>query len=297
VVLADGRILSSLNKMLKNNAGYDLKQLFIGSEGTLGVITRAVLRLFPQPRTTGVAMCAAESYESVLRVLDLARSRLGGNLTAFEVMWKEFYTVVTSQRSRPGPLAEGHEFYLLIEASGTDEQTDTQRFEALFEQAFGEGVLVDAAIAKSGAEVEAMWSIRDASGELERLFGRAVNFDVSIPVAKIAEFVADCLRRLQTQIADSRVLVFGHIADSNIHLACRDSQIVPPKEAIERIVYGCVGDWQGSISAEHGIGISRRRYLAQSRTADELIVMRVIKDALDPNHILNPGKVLPGIHG
>ncbi len=293
VVLADGTIISSLNKMLKNNAAYDLKHLFIGSEGTLGVITRAVLRLFPAPRSSAAAICAVRDYEGVLRFLALARSRLGGNLSAFEVMWKDFYAVALGNRSKPGPIPPGHELYILIEALGADGEPGADPFERLFEDAYGQGMVLDAAIAKSNAEIGELWAIRDSSGELDRLFGRSVSFDISIPVGAIAAFVADCLARLRAAIPQARMLVFGHIADSNIHLACRDAGDIPPKEAIQKVIYQCVGDWKGSVSAEHGIGVEKRQYLALSRSPEEIGLMRVLKGALDPNNILNPGKVIP----
>lgn len=293
VVLADGTIVSSLNKMIKNNAGYDLKHLFIGSEGTLGVITRAVLRLVPAAASSAVALCAAGNYEAVLELLKLARSRLSGSLSAFEVMWKEFYALALASRSRPVPVAADHEIYVLLEALLADENAGARDLESLLEDAYAGGIILDATIGKSNAECADLWAIRDFSGELDRYFGRAVNFDVSIPVGQIAEFVTDCRRRLDAKLPGARMLVFGHIADSNIHLACRAAGNVLPRDEIDRVIYQCVGDWRGSISAEHGIGVAKREWLSATRSAAEIALMRSVKSALDPKNILNPGKVLP----
>lgn len=293
VVLADGQVVTSLNKMLKNNAGYDFKNLFIGSEGTLGVITRAVLRLYPKPQSEALALCAAESYDQVLAFLSLARKRLSANLTAFEVMWNDFYRVAASGAARAAPLGVDYPFYVLIESSGPDPESDAARFQAFVEEAFGAGILIDAAVAQSIKESTEFWALRDSSGELDRLFGRPVNFDISIATAQMADFAEDCRGQLAKALPGSKVLAFGHIADSNLHLSCRGPEDSPPTELIEQVVYDCVRRWRGSISAEHGVGIGKRDYLHYSRTEAELALMRRIKAALDPTNIMNPDKVLP----
>ena len=291
VVLADGTCITSLNKMLKNNAGYDLKHLFIGSEGTLGVITRAVLRLFPAPSSPAVALCAASTYDEVVEFLQLAKSSLGGALRAFEVMWNDFYAVACSRTGNP-PLSSDHNFYVLIEAvSGAPSATEA--LQRLIEISYERGLLQDAVLAKSLAECAAFWAIRDSSGELATLFGRAVNFDVSIPTGEIAQFAAACREQLDRALPGARTLVFGHIADSNIHLSCRGPGDSLPVELIESVVYDCVRKWNGSISAEHGIGLAKRDYLSYSRAPEEIALMRTLKRALDPKNILNPGKVIP----
>jgi FAD/FMN-containing dehydrogenase len=294
VVLPDGSVVNGLNKMLKNNAGYDFKNLFIGSEGTLGVITRVVLRLFPKPASGALALCAAPSFEAVVRFLVLARNRLNANLSAFEVMWNDFYRVATSGAART-PLSADHPFYILIESSGGDPESDAIRFQSLVETAFAEGLLLDAVVAQSAKETAELWAIRDASGELDRLFGRPVNFDISIPTAQMADFADDCRARLNESLPGARMLVFGHIADSNIHLSCRGVEDVPPTKLIEGVVYDCVRRWKGSISAEHGVGIGKRDYLHYSRNPGELMLMRRLKAALDPLGLMNPDKVLPPV--
>ena len=291
VVLADGTVVTSLNKMLKNNAGYDLKHLFIGSEGTLGVITRAVLRLFPAPSSPTVALCAASTYGEVVEFLQLAKSCLGGALRAFEVMWNDFYAVACRKSASP-PLATQHNFYVLIEAvSGAPSSTDA--LQRLIESSHERGLLQDAVLAKSLAECAAFWAIRDSSGELATLFGHAANFDVSIPTGEIAQFASACREQLGRALPGGRILVFGHIADSNIHLSCRGPSETLPVELIESVVYDCVRQWNGSISAEHGIGLAKRDYLSYSRSPQEIALMRTLKLALDPKNILNPGKVIP----
>ncbi len=292
VVLPNGEIISSLNKMLKNNTGYDVKHFFIGSEGTLGVITRAVLRLWPTSRRTSVALCGVQSYGEVLEMLKEARERLGGALSAFEVMWKEFYTVVVEARPGAQPLSTGHEFYVLIESLGVD-QADEERFGKFIELIYDRGIISDAAVAQSIADANAIWAIRDSSGELDRLFGKSLNFDISIPTGEIGRFALDCRDRVQKAVPGADMLVFGHIADSNIHICCRAPDLAVSGKVVEETIYSCVRDWKGAVSAEHGIGLSKRDYLKFSRSGAEIALMKLIKSALDPQNILNPGKVLP----
>ncbi len=291
-VLADGSVISSLSKALKNNTGYDLKQFFVGSEGTLGIITRAVLRLHPQPRSTCTALCAVADYDSVVKLLNHVRTHLGASLSAFELMWPDFYDLVTSKL--PGldpPLPRGHGAYVLIEAMGTDPLKDHEHFEETLGTILESGLLADAVIAQSGSETQALWRIRDASGELRQIFWPNIGFDVSIEAGRIGEFIAACRDRLLRRWPDAQTIFFGHVGDANIHLAVRVGD-QPPVIEVEDLVYECVGDWRGSISAEHGIGTVKRAYLHHSRSESERAMMQVLKRALDPQGILNPGKVL-----
>lgn len=295
VVLADGTVLSSLNKMLKNNTGYDLKQLFIGSEGTLGVITRAVLRLYPQPRSTCTALLALPDYDAVLRALAHVKSGLGGNLSAFELMWPDFYELITGRV--PGvrtPLPHGHGAYVLIEAQGTDPAGDADRFAAVLESALAQGLFADAVIAQSQSEAQALWRIRDGSGEIRQVFGQHVGFDVSIPTGEIGNFVDSLRARLQAQWPNVGTVFFGHVGDANVHICVKVGVAEQPERAIEECVYSEVSRWRGSVSAEHGIGTGKLAYLEYSRSATELALMRQLKQMLDPLGLLNPGKVLPG---
>ena len=291
-VLADGTIVSSLNKMLKNNTAYDVKQLFIGSEGTLGVITRVVLRLYPKPLSVCTALVAVSSYGQAMALLARARAGLGGTLSAFEAMWPDYFAMGCLQLSRSPPLAQTWPLYVLMDAVGSDQAQDQARLEALIGQALEDGVVEDAAIAQSERDAKDFWTIRDVSGEMPRLFGPSVGFDVSIPTGQIADFVADCEVRLAQAAPGSRSVYFGHVADANLHIAVKVGEGELPSALIERTVYGAVRDFAGSVSAEHGIGVSRKAYLAFSRSPEELGLMRAIKHALDPCGILNPGKVM-----
>lgn len=292
-VLADGTVLTHMNKMLKNNTGYDLKQLFIGSEGTLGVITRAVLRLFPQPRSACTALCAVRDYPAVLRLLGHAKAGLGPLLSAFEMMWPDFYEWVTTRvQGLPRPLPLGHGAYVLVEAMGTEQDADQQRFEAVLGQALEAGIVQDAVIAQSGAEARRIWSVRDASGELQRTFWPHAGYDVSIPTGRLGDFILACTGAVKQHWPDAQTVFFGHVGDSNIHIGVQVGERPHPEEAIDAVVYGLVRDWAGSVSAEHGIGLLKRPYLAHSRSSAELQLMRSLKATLDPLGILNPGKVL-----
>lgn len=290
-VLADGTVLSSLNKMLKNNTGYDLKQLFIGSEGTLGVITRAVLRLHPAPRTIATALCAVDSYAAVLDLMARAKAGLPG-LHAFEVMWAPFYRYCTEGFGRAPPLPYGAYAYVLIEAAGTDPKADDAAFEAVIAGAIDAGSAADAVISQSSRERTALWDIRDSAGELHRPLGPNITFDISIPVGRIGEFIERCEGALTARWPDAYAVFFGHAADSNIHIAARLGGEALPREEIEDVVYDVVRSFGGSVSAEHGIGLLKKPYLAYSRSPAELAVMARLKHALDPKGILNPGKVL-----
>jgi FAD/FMN-containing dehydrogenase len=289
-VLADGTVVSSMNTMLKNNAGYDLKHLFIGSEGTLGVITRLVLRLHPKPRSVATAMVSVADYPAALRLLRIARERLGPTLSAFEAMWPDFYNFALMQRGSVPMPADGS-IHVLVEAMGTDETRDAEHFESAIAASLDDGCADDAVIAQSGRERSAIWSIRDASGELARAFSPHVDYDVSLPVGRIGEFADECRRRLISSWADGDVVCFGHIADGNLHVSAQIREGIRSKDDTDRIVYGCVAQWQGSVSAEHGIGLLKKAYLGYSRGPEELALMRTLKAALDPHGILNPGKV------
>ena len=290
-VLADGTVLSSLGKMLKNNTGYDLQQLFIGSEGTLGVVTRAVLRLQPQPRSTCTALCAMRDYDAVLRMLQHMRQSLPGTLSAFELMWPDFYALVTAIPGRAAPLPHGHGGYLLLEALGSDQEADQARFEQVLAQALEAGIVEDAVIAQSGAQTAALWAVRDGSGELQRVFWPHVGFDISIPTSELGDFVCACREALRQRWPDVRMVFFGHVGDANIHIAVKVGDGEQPEHEIDALVYDLVRRRQGSISAEHGIGVLKRDWLGYSRSEDELATMRLLKRALDPHGILNPGKI------
>jgi FAD/FMN-containing dehydrogenase len=290
-VMADGTVVTSLNKMIKNNAGYDLKQLFIGSEGTLGVITRLVLRLFPKALSVQTGLCALADYKGVLDLLARAKGGLGATLSAFEMMWPEFYHLGTEALGRRPPIPAEHGVYVLIETMGDDPEADQARFEEVIGGAIEAGTVADAVIAKSGQEAKALWSIRDAPGEFSKVFWPQISFDISIPTGQMGDFMVECRNRLQARWPEIRTVFFGHVADSNLHLSVKSDGDSKLEHEIDGEVYKAVGDWGGSISAEHGIGVHKKPFLHYSRTPEEVALMRQLKAALDPKGTLNPGKV------
>ena len=290
-VLPDGTIISALNKMLKNNAGYDLKQLFIGSEGTLGVITRVVLRLYPKPLSVATALCALPDYTCVLQLLHRAKQQLGGTLSAFEAMWPDFYAFATGHLAGPAPLPADGSLHILVETMGIDPARDQGVLEEWIAAAMAAGIVTGAVVAQSEAQTRALWAVRDQSAELKRGFRSHIDFDVSIPVGAIGAFVDTCVGRLKAVWPEVGLAWFGHVADSNIHIAVDTDPQALPRHRGEEIVYAIVGEFGGSISAEHGVGLLKKSYLGHSRSPAELTLMRRIKAAIDPNGILNPGKI------
>ena len=293
-VLADGTVISSMNKMLKNNAGYDLKQLFIGTEGTLGVITRCVLRLLPRLASTCTALCAVDSFPQAAKLLRELQSRLGGSVSAFELMWADyFHRVIDHGDSLRSPFAEGYPMYALIEAEGPDRQADEARFEAALGRALESGVIADAAIARSVSDRQSFWAIRDGVAEITAGLTPYASLDVSMDIGEMAGFVDEFDRELKKALPDAISLVFGHIGDNNLHLLV-STRRHRDLDTIFDIGYRLTGAHRGSVSAEHGIGVLKRGYLHYSRSPEELALMRRLKKALDPKDILNRGRVIPG---
>ena len=292
VVRADGTVLHGLRKYIKNNTGVDLKHLFIGTEGVLGVVTRAALRLFPAPAERQVALCALSSFDDVTSLLRLARMRLGGSLTAFEVMWNEYYRLVTEKV--PGlasPLPTNHPFYVLFEASGGDADRMRADLEQLLEEAMNSGIILDATISTSNASAAAIWRIRDSSVELSKAISPRVGFDISLAIDRMEDFanrIAGDLRKLDNEAFS---IVYGHLGDGNLHVVVHHADVPHRYAQIQELVYGITGEYDGSISAEHGIGMLKKPFLKLSRTEDEIETMRMLKRSLDPHNILNPGRI------
>ena len=296
VVLADGTLITSLNKMLKNNAGFDLKHLFIGSEGCLGVVTRAVLRLQPLPASCCTAWCALSDYSAVIAFLRHAQASLGGTLSAFEVMWPDFHELVTSRvQGIRSPLPVGESLQVLLEVEGSNQQRDSNMFSAMLEHALERGFLIDATIAQSLKEREGFWRLRDAVSEFPLMWSPYCGYDVSLPIGRIGEFVSELKAALCLHFPQCEHVHFGHIGDSNLHIGVHLDRSCGsfPEDAIDDCVYTLLRGYGGSISAEHGIGLHKKAYLGYSRSQQEIALMRTIKQALDPNGLLNPGKVLP----
>jgi FAD/FMN-containing dehydrogenase len=281
-----------LRKYFKNNTGFDLKQYFIGSEGALGVITRAVLRLFPLPAQRVVACCSLSSFSRVIALLDLVRRRLGGELTAFEVMWHSYFGRAMALPHVKPALPSDRAFYVIAEACGVDAGRTRDRFESLLGQAHEAALIDNAVIAKSEAEAASIWRIRDASGEVHAAIGPAISLDVSLAIDRMEEFAARADQVAQAVDQGSCMVVFGHLGDGNLHVSVHYPEDRPDiGREIEGRIYDLVAACGGSISAEHGIGISKRPYLRHSRTEAEIALMRAIKKAVDPKGILNPGRI------
>jgi len=292
-VLADGTIISSLKGVIKNNTGYDLKQLFIGSEGTLGIVTRAVLRLRPLPRSRNTALVAIEDFDRLGRFLRDMDSALGGTLSAFEVMWNDFYKLIVGDSSHHvQPLPPSHGFYVLLESTGGHDEADKARFEGALEEAIDEELIVDAVIAQSRQQRDDLWAIRDDIEGLAKKLFPPITFDVSLGIPQMDDYVEEVRQQLTERWPDSRMVVFGHLGDGNIHLVLTVGSLEENEvRAVETIVYEALGRRQGVISAEHGIGLDKRTYLKHSRSEEEIELMKTLKRALDPKGILNPDKI------
>lgn len=296
VVLADGTVLSNLCPVLKNNTGYDLKQFFIGAEGTLGVITRAVLRLVPLPASQTTALAAVEDFAQLPRLLKYMGARLGGTLSAFEVMWNDYYRLVTTPPARCTPaLALSYPYYALIEAMGSDQAGDQARFEAVLAEAAEQGLIADCAIALSPKERNALWEARDSVDQLHQ-HRPVFSFDISVPLKFMQSYCAETVAALKNGWPDHKCFIFGHLGDGNLHVIVAVGSDDPAvRHRVESVVYEGLRSRLGSISAEHGIGVDKRPFLHWSRSLDEIRLMRSIKHLLDPHGILNPGKVLPDL--
>lgn len=292
-VLADGTVVSALNRMLKNNAGLDLKHAFIGSEGTLGVITRLVLRLAPRPVSRQTALVALRDFAAMTALLNRVDAGLGGTLSAFEALWQSYYGYVTApQTGRTPPLPGNYPYYVLLEAEGGEVQADAHRFEAVLAQAHEAGLIADAVITSSDRERDALWAMRDDVMRLT-LLRPLFLFDVSAPLVAMEAYVAAVSSALAARWPDSHCYTFGHLADGNLHLAVSAGDPAGADRAeVERLVYGPLQAIGGSVSAEHGIGLEKKPYLALCRSSAEIALMRTLKHALDPLGLLNPGKII-----
>ena len=293
-VLADATVLSSMNRMLKNNAGYDLKQLFVGTEGTLGVVTRAVLRLRPQMQSVCSAFIGLDRFDALPPLLKHLGSTSGGTLSAFEVMWQNFYQALAETGNHDLALGPDHAYYALVEWRGGDAGQDPARFEAALAQAMERGLLADAVIATSERQRQTFWRLRDDIEGLRQVLGHVITFDVSLPMADAERYTSAVFAQLKARWPGAfRGVTFGHLGDGNIHFALTTGSASPASHTeTMRIVYDELKPYGGSISAEHGIGTEKQPYLSVSRSAEEIAAMRRLKRAFDPENLLNPGKVL-----
>jgi len=294
VVLADGTIISSMNSLLKNNTGYDLKHLFIGSEGTLGIVTRAVLRLHPCALSTNTALVAVDSFEMLTGFFALMGEQLSGSLTAFEVMWQDHYQLIAVKSGRhTPPLPADYAYYIVVEQQGAHPERDSAQFSAALEIAAEKELLVDAVLAQSKTQTQAIWNIReDIEGLTIALMPGAV-FDVSLPIKHMDAYITDLQEKVfETWGEAANTIVFGHLGDGNLHVIVSVGNGSEATLAtIKKMVYQPLQKIGGSVSAEHGIGLEKKDYLAVSRSSEEIALMKKFKQMLDPNGILNPGKI------
>ncbi|MFC5730634.1 MULTISPECIES: FAD-binding oxidoreductase [Nocardioides] len=303
VVLPDGRIWDGLRPLRKDNAGYDLKQLFIGAEGTLGVITAAVLRLVPATPRRVTAWVALPDVDAAVAVLGVLREHGGSNVTAWELMSHEALSMVLATASQArNPLAAPHPWYGLVELAGPDGAVGlTAELEAALSEAFARDLLLDAVVAGSPAQRAALWSLREGISEAQNLHGPSLKHDVTVPIRRLPAFVAATASALDDALPGVRLVTYGHVGDGNLHFNLSLPPGLDPAAflghsgRLSKVVYDAVAAAGGSISAEHGIGTAKRAIAATYLDPVELELMRAVKRALDPRGLMNPGKVvLPG---
>lgn len=300
VVLASGEVWNGLRKLRKDNTGYDLRDLFIGAEGTLGIITAAVLRLFPRPRGKSVAFVGLKDPAAALRLLDVARQQAGAGLTAFELIPRIAIDVVLNYV--PGtrdPIAGRHDWYALLEVSSSRSEADAEAMvEAIFGEGVAEGFVEDGVQARSLEQANAFWRIRHALSEVQKHEGGSIKHDVAVPVAAVPEFIARAGEAVTALIPGARPFPFGHVGDGNVHynvsqpVGMDKAAFLARWDEVNGVVHAIVGELGGTISAEHGIGQLKREVLKAVKSPVEIDLMRRIKAAFDPNGIMNPGKVL-----
>jgi D-lactate dehydrogenase (cytochrome) len=301
VVLPSGELWDGLRGLRKDNTGYDLKHLFIGAEGTLGVITAAVLKLFPAPRATQTAFVALESPQKALALLNHMKGALGDRLTAFELISDFGLSLVTKHfKQLKSPLPETYPWFVLTDvADSRDAAALAEEVEAALGAALEQEIILDCAIAKNDTESRRMWELRENMTESQVHEGRNIKHDVSIPISRMADFIIAADAALEQAYPGVRPISFGHVGDGNLHyniahplLGYTEESWLHEWEKINLIVHDCVATFNGSISAEHGIGQLKREEIKRYKSPIELAVMRQIKAALDPQNIMNPGKVI-----
>ena len=301
VVLPDGTVLDALRRLRKDNAGYDLKQLFIGAEGTLGVVTAAALKLFPAIRSRSVAMMQLDSVENALAMFERARKVFGERISSFEIIGSSYMDFVLRYvQGTAMPFAQKAPWYLLIEAGDSQAEADVRGpMEGLLAEAFEAGLISDAIIGSSLAQEEAIWKLRHGvTGEF-KIAGKTMSHDSSVPVAQQAAFTAEVERDILAAFPDADVMMVGHIGDGNIHVVvlfpherfADTASYEAASDEIDTVIDRVVLRMGGSITAEHGVGTSYRKRLASSKAGPELALMQGIKGLLDPNGLMNPGKI------
>jgi FAD/FMN-containing dehydrogenase len=301
-VLADGTVLSMLRALHKDNTGYDLKQMFIGSEGSLGVITAATLRLFPKPDVAVTALAAVPSPAAAVKLLSAMQAHTGGMLSAFELMPRIALEFVTRHiEGTRDPFSSAAPWYVLMEATGGSHANLTASFEDGLADAITAGLVSDAVVASSATQAAALWKLRESISESQKREGSSIKHDISVPVAAIPDFLAKAVPAVLAIVPGARPVSFGHLGDGNLHFnfnspsAGDDPKFLALWDEIQQTVHDVVKEFGGSISAEHGIGAMKVGQLPRYKSHEELDAMRAMKRAFDPRNILNRGKTVPPV--
>ena len=289
VVLPDGTIISSLKKIIKDNSGYDLKQLFIGSEGTLGIVTRVVLRLQEAPKSRSSAFVAVKSYDKVVKLLKYLESELSGGLSGFELIWNRTYRAMTESTELIKPLGDNYEYYVFIESLGSQPKEDYELLEHHIEKSLEKEIIEDAVMAKTEKELQQIWQIREDVAILASKAKYDQHFDISIPISQIGEIINSIITELELINQVKTIFPFGHVADGNIHFIIgRETNSPEIIDLINSVVYSPLKKYKGSLSAEHGIGLHKKKFLLTSRSKEEIELIEKLKTMFEPKNILNP---------
>lgn len=299
VVLPDGRIWNGLRGLRKDNTGYDLRDLFIGSEGTLGVITAAVLKLFPRAKARASAWIGTHDIRSLVHLLELLQAHCADRLVAFEMLSADSLQLVLDHVSEVrSPLSGSHAFHALVEVADTREAGLMEMLEAALEEAMEKGLVDDVVVGTSIAQRQAFWKLREGISQAQPRAGKAIKHDIALPISALPDFVEAAEAAVRTAQPSARIINFGHVGDGNLHfnvLMPSDTDAAAMNAAtlkLNRVVHDLVRDTNGSISAEHGVGQLRRGELLHYKSPVELDLMMLVKQSLDPNHIMNPGKLI-----
>jgi FAD/FMN-containing dehydrogenase len=299
VVLADGRVMHNLNKLKKDNTGYDLRNLFIGAEGTLGIITAAVLKMFPRPRSVETAFIGLSSPQAALELLNLAQERFGNTITSFELLARIALEMTVKHGANcRDPLGGAHDWYVLMEISSQSSEGVREQLEDLLATGIERGIVGDAAIAANLEQAKAFWHLRLEMSDAQKPEGGSIKHDVSVPISAVPAFLAEAGETVLKLVPAARLVPFGHLGDGNIHynvsqpLGADKAAFLARWHEVNDAVHAIVAKYRGSISAEHGIGVLKRDLLPHVKDVVALDVMKSLKRSFDPNNILNPGKVL-----
>ncbi|MGZ5928664.1 MAG: FAD-binding oxidoreductase [Rhizomicrobium sp.] len=301
VVMADGRVLPMLKTLHKDNTGYDLKQLFIGAEGTLGIVTAASLRLFPRPAQMVTALTAVPSPAAALALLGHMQANTGGLLSSFELIARPALDLVLQNiPDTRDPLAASSPWYVLMEISGGAGDSLEARTQAALEDAMAGAWVTDAIVAQNQTQARNLWRLRETISEAAKREGAAIKHDISVPVASIPAFIEEATAAVLEKFPGARPVCFGHMGDGNLHFNFNapvggDSAFALEWDEMQLTVHDIVKNYSGSISAEHGIGQMKRDILPRYKSSEELDAMRALKTAFDPKNILNPGKTVPAV--